>query len=223
MFAFDFRWNWNDGSLLFQHSEICGQATWTFQWKGPDGQLCNNASASPELLLSHPRLSVFFRGSIPNDRALADAAAQRSAKRRRCKECSSSCSELATYPTSDRSSTDTPRAQRPCSLSSLGGSSAGRPYYAFVLRPRDRWPQSLSASAPTVDHLSDDEERPPARRTTRPPAFAALTRGPQVGPSVGGAAGGRAPLLGPTSYVANTSEEARSLYRLLENGPPLAT
>jgi hypothetical protein len=34
---------WGDGSLFFQHPEISGQGTWTFQWKGPDGQLCNNS------------------------------------------------------------------------------------------------------------------------------------------------------------------------------------
>jgi trypsin-like peptidase len=34
---------WSDGSLFFQHPEVTGQGTWTFQWKGPDGQLCNNA------------------------------------------------------------------------------------------------------------------------------------------------------------------------------------
>jgi hypothetical protein len=34
---------WTDGSLFFQHPERTGQGTWTFQWKGPDGQLCNNA------------------------------------------------------------------------------------------------------------------------------------------------------------------------------------
>jgi len=42
-YGFDFRWTWSDGSLFFQHPEVTGQGTWTFQWKGPDGQLCNNA------------------------------------------------------------------------------------------------------------------------------------------------------------------------------------
>ena len=41
--GFDFRWTWTDGSLFFQHPERSGQGTWTFQWKGPDGQVCNNA------------------------------------------------------------------------------------------------------------------------------------------------------------------------------------
>jgi hypothetical protein len=41
--GFDFRWTWSDGSLFFQHPEVSGQGTWTFQWRGPDGQACNNA------------------------------------------------------------------------------------------------------------------------------------------------------------------------------------
>lgn len=34
---------WSDGTLFFQHPEQTGQGTWTFQWKGPDGQTCSNA------------------------------------------------------------------------------------------------------------------------------------------------------------------------------------
>jgi hypothetical protein len=43
MYGFSFHATWSDGTLFFQHPEITGQGTWTFQWKGPDGQLCNNA------------------------------------------------------------------------------------------------------------------------------------------------------------------------------------
>jgi len=43
MWGFDLRWTWSDGSLFFQHPEASGQGTWTFQWKGPDGQTCNSA------------------------------------------------------------------------------------------------------------------------------------------------------------------------------------
>lgn len=43
LYGFDFRATWTDGSLFFQHPELTGQGTWTFQWKGPDGQICNNA------------------------------------------------------------------------------------------------------------------------------------------------------------------------------------
>lgn len=43
MYGFNFQATWSDGTLFFQHPEITGQGAWTFQWKGPDGQLCNNA------------------------------------------------------------------------------------------------------------------------------------------------------------------------------------
>ena len=46
MYGFTFQATLSDGSLFFQHPEISGQGTWTFQWKGPDGQLCNAVTIS---------------------------------------------------------------------------------------------------------------------------------------------------------------------------------
>jgi hypothetical protein len=75
---------------------------------------------------------------------------------------------------------------------------------------------SFSASALNVAGASDDEwERAPARAPDDPtPAFAPLSRGPQVGPSVGGAAGVRA-LLGLRVSLLFQAE------RVPEELPPL--
>lgn len=44
MYGFSFAAaTWSDGLLFFQHPEQTGQGTWTFRWKGPDGQTCSNA------------------------------------------------------------------------------------------------------------------------------------------------------------------------------------